>query len=236
MIPPFARWLVHWFMPSMRVCRKHLRTARSIIEPEISLRKKKREQMLLEGEKTEKPMDSLSWFLDNAKGEPFDYTMGQVAMGFAAIHTTSSMMAGLLGDLAENPDVVDQLRKEIAEVLRVDGGWKKTSLYKMKLLDSCMKESQRLHPITACKLIVSHVGFVQYTDLALDRPHDPRTGRGHDPFGWYLPPQRFNGCHSEHLHERPVSLRSYRGDLRWVQVPQTKGAVRPGEQVAICHS
>lgn len=130
MIPPFARWLVHWFMPSMRVCRKHLRTARSIIEPEISLRKKKREQMLLEGEKTEKPMDSLSWFLDNAKGHPFDYMMGQVAMGFAAIHTTSSMMAGLLGDLAENPDVVDQLRKEIAEVLRVDGGWKKTSLYK----------------------------------------------------------------------------------------------------------
>ncbi|KAH7049327.1 cytochrome P450, partial [Macrophomina phaseolina] len=37
-------------------------------------------------------------------------------------------------------------RKEIIEVLQADGGWKKTSLYKLKLLDSCMKESQRLHP------------------------------------------------------------------------------------------
>ncbi|KAF0316439.1 cytochrome p450 [Colletotrichum asianum] len=42
-------------------------------------------------------------------------------------------------------DYIPLLREEIIRVYNEGGGWEKTSLYKLKLMDSCMKESQRLN-------------------------------------------------------------------------------------------
>lgn len=55
-------------------------------------------------------------------------------------------MTQIMTDLAAHPEVIGDLRTEIKEVLS-DGGWKKTALTSMKLLDSVIKESQRLKPI-----------------------------------------------------------------------------------------
>ncbi|KAF4536404.1 Cytochrome p450 protein [Lasiodiplodia theobromae] len=149
MVPSFARGLVHWFMPSMNRCRQHIRTARRLINPEVSTRQNAIRDASLTGKAWKKPVDSLEWFMDNAGGKSCDYALGQIALGLAAIHTTSAMIVGMLYDLAEHPEFMEEVRQEIATVLKEDGGWKKTSLYKMKLLDSGMKESQRLHPITS---------------------------------------------------------------------------------------
>lgn len=75
-----------------------------------------------------------------------------------AIHTTTELLTGTLLDLAQNNDFIDSLRREMIPVLKeqntVGNGdaegagktsWKKNSLYKLKLLDSALKESQRLH-------------------------------------------------------------------------------------------
>ncbi|GME28683.1 putative cytochrome p450 protein [Neofusicoccum parvum] len=164
MFPPFTRWLVHWFMPSMNRCREHIRTARRIIDPEVAERYKERRNALLSGKTLEKPRDSISWQMDNAGNVPYDFARGQITLGVAAIHTTSAMMSGLLFDLVENPAIIEELRKEIVQVLQEDGGWKKTSLYKMKLLDSCMKESQRLHPVNSFVMIRSPTEDVTLSD------------------------------------------------------------------------
>jgi hypothetical protein len=55
-------------------------------------------------------------------------------------------------DLAQNPDIIGPLRKEIIEVL-TEGGWKKSSLYNLKLMDSVIKETQRLKPLECGKLV-----------------------------------------------------------------------------------
>lgn len=75
-----------------------------------------------------------------------------------AIHTTTELLTGSLLDVAQNGDFIDNLREEMIHVLEeqdaVANGdaegtgkrsWKKNSLYKLKLLDSTLKESQRLH-------------------------------------------------------------------------------------------
>lgn len=82
----------------------------------------------------------------------------QLALSVVAIHTTTELLTGSLLDLAQNEDFIEALREEMIPVLEeqnsvgtgdaegtVKTSWKKNSLYRLKLLDSALKESQRLH-------------------------------------------------------------------------------------------
>jgi len=69
----------------------------------------------------------------------------QLVLSLAAIHTTTMAAAQAINDLCQHPEYVDSLREEITEVLE-DGKWEKTTLNKMRKLDSFIKESQRLSP------------------------------------------------------------------------------------------
>lgn len=53
-------------------------------------------------------------------------------------------------DILDHPELIPELRQEIITVVTEDQGWKKTSLYKLKLMDSVMKESQRVHVLSIC--------------------------------------------------------------------------------------
>lgn len=74
----------------------------------------------------------------------------QLVLSMAAIHTSSLTASHILYDLAARPDYIDHLRKELDSVVgRQVGRWlDKTSLPKLKLLDSFFKESQRLNPLS----------------------------------------------------------------------------------------
>ncbi|RDW73039.1 hypothetical protein BP6252_06946 [Coleophoma cylindrospora] len=81
----------------------------------------------------------------------------QMGVSFAAIHTTSMAVSQVIFDLASHPEYVKPLREEIQQVIAEDGqdadstGFhklKKASFTKLKKLDSFMKESQRLSPLT----------------------------------------------------------------------------------------
>lgn len=65
---------------------------------------------------------------------------------YQAIHTTADLLTQVILDLAVHRDLMEPLRREILEAL--DGEpIEKTALQKMKLLDSVMKETQRLKPM-----------------------------------------------------------------------------------------
>jgi cytochrome P450 len=82
----------------------------------------------------------------NSQGmKNFDIVGAQLTLTFVAVHTTSNTLAHLLYDLIDNPELIPELRQEIIAVMEEDKGWQKTSLYKLKLLDSIMKESQRMN-------------------------------------------------------------------------------------------
>lgn len=47
-------------------------------------------------------------------------------------------------DVCGHPEVIEPLREEIIQVIGTEG-WSKTTLYKMRRLDSILKESERFH-------------------------------------------------------------------------------------------
>ena len=56
-------------------------------------------------------------------------------------------LAETLLNLSQYPEVLQELREEIVAVLRAEGGMTKAALYNLKLMDSVVKESQRMRPI-----------------------------------------------------------------------------------------
>jgi len=64
------------------------------------------------------------------------------------MHTTSVSIIQALYDLALHPEFQTPIRDEIETVLAQHGGWTKPALTEMKKLDSTLRESQRLHPVT----------------------------------------------------------------------------------------
>lgn len=74
----------------------------------------------------------------------------QLGLSIAAIHNTTDLLAQVVNDLSTDPDMVERLRQEAVEVIGQDG-WSKSTLYRLKLLDSVIKESQRLKPIMTGK-------------------------------------------------------------------------------------
>ena len=69
-------------------------------------------------------------------------------LDFSAIHTTTISITHALHDLVTHTEFQDPIRDEIECVLRNSGGWTKQALKDMRKLDSSLKESQRLHPVT----------------------------------------------------------------------------------------
>lgn len=149
MWPSILRPLVHWFLPSMQKLRRHLTTARSIVNREIEKRQMIRDGKLPLDDPPRTHADALDWFeeLSAAYNQPFDRARGQVGLSMAAIHTTSNLLTNIVYDLAAHPEYIQPLRDEILAVVEEDGSLKKTSLLKLKLMDSVMKESQRIHPV-----------------------------------------------------------------------------------------
>lgn len=91
-------------------------------------------------------LDAIEWFAQVAKGRRYNPVHVQLTLSFVAIHTTADMLTQVMFDLAEHPEYIDPLRQEAVRVLG-EHGWRKTSLYGLKLMDSVLKEVQRLRPI-----------------------------------------------------------------------------------------
>lgn len=174
--PSILRPLVHWFLPSMQKLRKHLVIARFIVKREIEKRQMIRDGKLPAEDPPRTHADGLDWFeeLSAAYNQPFDRSRGQVGLSMAAIHTTSNLITNIIYDLAAHPEYIQPLRDEIRAVLDEDGVLKKTSLLKLKLLDSVMKESQRTHPVSMSKFtLLQQAVPPTHVHLSLPEPSRP---------------------------------------------------------------
>ncbi|KAF6825249.1 P450 monooxygenase [Colletotrichum plurivorum] len=198
--PVVLRPFVHPFIPKLKFLRSQIAQARSIMEPELAARRQAR------GAGTEKPMDSLSWIDDVRRGRDFDVVAGQLFLTFAAIHTTSSVLAGIMWDLLANPEYMTLLREEIIRVFTEDGGWSKNSLYKLKLMDSCMKESQRLHvigPHMMNRKVESPMTLSDGTHLPKGVHITVSVHNSRDPSLWGPDPMKFDGHRFLRMREQP---------------------------------
>ncbi|PKY03130.1 cytochrome P450 [Aspergillus campestris IBT 28561] len=143
--PSILRPVVQWFLPSTKQVRGDVRRAKEIIQKEVHTR-----ELIRQGKLPEDPSrthaDCLDWIEEVAAGRPIDATRAQIGFSMAAIHTTSNLLTNVMYDLTAYPEFIQPLRDEIRQIVKEDGVLKKTSLTKMKLMDSVMKESQRVNP------------------------------------------------------------------------------------------
>ncbi|OCK74983.1 cytochrome P450 [Lepidopterella palustris CBS 459.81] len=146
--PPIVRFFIHWFLPQTQKLRKEVETARSIIQPELIARRKEQEADSKAGRKSKRYMDAIEWIQQSAttSGEPCDPVVVMLSYTIAAVHTTTITFANMVYNLMSNPEYIDLLREELIAVFNEEPGWTKARLYKLKLMDSCMKESNRLDP------------------------------------------------------------------------------------------
>ncbi|KAH8828949.1 cytochrome P450 [Flagelloscypha sp. PMI_526] len=146
------------------VCSTHgsYRRLRKIIEPMLQERLDHDEQF---GKSyAGRPKDLVSWLLEVAQGSQRsirDLCIRILTVNFAALHTTTMTVTHVLFDLATNPQYIDPLREEI-ETITNEHGWSKTSLQKMRKLDSLMKESTRMwgiSPVSSGRQVMKEFTF-----------------------------------------------------------------------------
>ncbi|KAL6229511.1 hypothetical protein BDW75DRAFT_249631 [Aspergillus navahoensis] len=139
--------LAHWFLPSCRALRGCVRAGRPFVDRVLEARR------TAQGKGEDKSVDALSW-IDGVAGEngtKYDATLTQLRLAYAAVHTTSDMMTKVVASLCEHEELLQPLREEIIAVVK-EHGWSEAGLAKMVLLDSVLKETQRLEPLASFTL------------------------------------------------------------------------------------
>ncbi|KAG6214030.1 hypothetical protein E4U50_000723 [Claviceps purpurea] len=139
--PPPLRGLISRFMPWSRRAVSLIEDARRCMAPVLERRQRER------ASGNYIPYhDAIEWLEASSIAGKDDPVLAQLALSALAIHTTADLLSQAVGDLAVHHEFVEPLRDEITECLAQDG-WERKSLYNMKLLDSCIKESQRMKPL-----------------------------------------------------------------------------------------
>ncbi|OJD40673.1 cytochrome p450 [Diplodia corticola] len=145
---PFVRALRSW-PPAMRPFVQHLLPERRRLR---ACEAQARRLIAALAEKSGNSDDALHWQEEVSRkhGKDTDVAAGQLALSLVAVHTTSMALTRVMFDLCEHPEWIEPLRDEVRRALAEegdDGVWTKSTLMRMRLMDSVLKESQRLNPV-----------------------------------------------------------------------------------------
>ncbi|ETS77988.1 hypothetical protein PFICI_10050 [Pestalotiopsis fici W106-1] len=172
------RPVAQYFIPEIKTLNEHRIKAREFLLPII----KERKAAAAAGQ--ELPDDMLQWMINKADEFQFsdqELADTQLTLSLAAIHTTSATATDILSELVVRPEVVEELRGEIKEVLqRHDGVIHTQTLFEMKLLDSVMREAQRVSPFNQARFsryvskpVTLSNGIHLPAGYTIESPHGP---------------------------------------------------------------
>lgn len=145
--PAFLRPIVHWFLPKCTQARALVEEARQLVNPLLERRRREKLAAVREGREL-LYNDAIEWLENTAKehGVTYDPACAQLSLSVAAIHSTTDFFTQATLDIVHHQELLEPLRSEIISVIG-ERDWSKHSLYHLKLMDSVLKESQRLKPI-----------------------------------------------------------------------------------------
>ena len=147
MFPQWTKRYIAELIPYVWMVRWHLYKAKAVLEPLIAKRRQEQAaEVLLRDEK----FDNLLQFMDDVAigtdARPDKLAGRTLILTLASSHTTSMAACQAIFQMCEFPDYIGVLREEVQKVVKEYGGWRKTTLTKLRKLDSFIKESQRTHP------------------------------------------------------------------------------------------
>lgn len=141
----------NWLLPECKLVREQAVEAEILVANVIKARRERRAQAKTKHRETDdddtQEENSVDWFEEEADGRQYNAGKTQLLLSAVAIQTTSDLLTEVMLQLAQRPDFVQELREEIARVLKSAGAWSKPALFNMKLLDSAIKEAQRIRPV-----------------------------------------------------------------------------------------
>ncbi|KAJ5605308.1 hypothetical protein N7510_010462 [Penicillium lagena] len=198
--PALIRPFIGRFLPSVRELLRQVQKADKLMG--VVLRE--REALEAAGKKPDY-MDAIEWFKQTAKGRKYNPVYVQLTLSFVAIHTTADLITQVMFDLALNPEYIEPLREEVLQVLKTQG-WKKTSLYNMKFLDSVLKETQRLRPINDTSMQRIALKDVTLSDGTVLKKNTifAVASTCHWDSKYYPDPQKYDGYRFLKMREDPV--------------------------------
>lgn len=136
--------IVHWFLPTCKAVRHQIQRARDILMPVLEF---ERQTMHSKDSSTDRVFSTLTFIDQYAQGSRYDATMAQLRLTAVSVLTTSDMVEKVLARICEHPELIQPLREEVISAFESSGLHHK-SLLKLTLMESVMKESQRLEPAT----------------------------------------------------------------------------------------
>lgn len=203
--PPFLRWVSLYLSPEVKKVHKSLDTMKRLMRPII-------EETLKTIDEDTAGSNMSTWNLRNSTQKQREnlniQAQMQLSVSMAAIHTTSMTVTNVIFDLAARPQYIKPLRREIATVKATAATpyLNKNSMPKLKKLDSFLKESHRVNPISLLNMrrkikqdITLHDGTLlpAGTHIAF-----PLNQVSNDPQLWHEP-ENFDGFRFFKLRERP---------------------------------
>lgn len=146
--PVFLRPLVYPWLHSVQRLKGHVKRARRILRPVFELRKN-----VVNSTIERSTMDIAHWMVHLAKGIDRNLdvlTLKMLFLTLASVHTSTMSISHAIFDLCAMPEYAQPLREELTEVIG-KYGWTVEGIYRLKKLDSFIKESQRMNHPGLCK-------------------------------------------------------------------------------------
>jgi gliotoxin biosynthesis cytochrome P450 monooxygenase len=174
---PLIRPLISHLLPEVKGLRAYREFAGEKLKPQVDailIRRLEKEnghmpEDLLDDDVVKGDFNMIHWTLNHLKdiNSADAILLGQLQMliAFAAIHTTSMALSHAIFDLAAHPQYIAELQEEIEKVIAdenyPDKMLRKTSMPKLRKLDSFIKESQRVSPLGMSKLKLVYFPFCE---------------------------------------------------------------------------
>ena len=136
--PAIIRPIAHYFNPLSRACKQGMKQVRVMLRAEVARRRAAKASDATYN-------DAIEWISAATGDKDIDQAPLQLGLAIAALFTTSEALRQTIVELCKNTDIIPALREEIQQAIS-ECGWTMSALFKMKLLDSVLKESQRTLP------------------------------------------------------------------------------------------
>lgn len=135
---------IYWFLPECQKTREQVHLARQLMKSILEEREAAKKAAEAEGRNCQNH-DAIEWIEEAAIGRPFDAAAAQLALAMAVLHTTTELTKQAILDILWHPELMGPVRGEVQRVVR-ENAWSTAGVFKVQLLDSILKETQRLKP------------------------------------------------------------------------------------------
>ncbi|KAH8196672.1 hypothetical protein TruAng_009169 [Truncatella angustata] len=145
---PLLRWTSRYLDKDVKAIYEARRKGEAIIKPVIEARIANTRNRA--GGQETGYNDGVQWLVDSYLSENKRVSAGRIMQDeaflvAASVHSIALTTLSILLDLVDHPETLAEVRDEISKVYAEYGSWTRQSLSALRLLDSFMKESQRLN-------------------------------------------------------------------------------------------